>query len=140
VPGSNSPRPGRAYFPAPHRQNFRAGDVNCRLHRSCGKKNEPEDTVMSGMTHADTKGAGCDDPPPLPADSTLDIRADTCPMTFVRTRLALDRMAPGQVLRVHLKGEEPRRNIPRTAAEQGHQLLAEQDLPGGEALLWLRRR
>lgn len=75
----------------------------------------------------------------LAADSVLDIRADTCPMTFVRTRLALDRLARGQVLRVHLKGEEPRRNIPRTAAEQGHQVLAEQDLPGGEALVWLRR-
>ncbi|MCX7684006.1 MAG: sulfurtransferase TusA family protein [Acetobacteraceae bacterium] len=77
---------------------------------------------------------------PPAADSSLDIRAETCPMTFVRTRLALDRLAPGQVLCVHLKGEEPRRNIPRTAAEQGHTVLAARDLPGGEALLWLRRR
>lgn len=92
--------------------------------------NEPRDTP------ADVKRAAA----PPAADSTLDIRADTCPMTFVRTRLALDRMASGEVLRVHLKGEEPRRNVPRTAAEQGHEVLAEQDLPGGEALLWLRRR
>ena len=32
-------------------------------------------------------------------DRELDIRAEFCPMTFVRTRLALDRLSPGQVLR-----------------------------------------
>ena len=30
------------------------------------------------------------------ADQELDITAEVCPMTFVRTRLALDRMAPGR--------------------------------------------
>lgn len=72
------------------------------------------------------------------ADRTLDITAETCPMTFVRVRLALDRMARGQILKVRLKGEEPLRNIPRTAAEQGHAVLRQ--APDGEAaLLWLRK-
>ena len=53
------------------------------------------------------------------ADQELDITAEVCPMTFVRTRLALDRMAPGQILLVRLRGEEPLRNVPRTAREQG---------------------
>ncbi|MCS6891532.1 MAG: sulfurtransferase TusA family protein [Rhodovarius sp.] len=53
----------------------------------------------------------------------LDIRGETCPMTFVRTRLMLDRMAPGEVLEVLYAGEEPARNLPRTAAEQGHAVL-----------------
>ena len=39
---------------------------------------------------------------------TLDITAETCPMTFVRTRLALDRMAPGETLLVLLRGRVPR--------------------------------
>ena len=66
-------------------------------------------------------------------DRDLDITTETCPMTFVRTRLALDRMAPGQVLRVALRGDEPRRNVPRTATEQGHAVLAEQE--AGEGIL-----
>jgi TusA-related sulfurtransferase len=74
------------------------------------------------------------------ADSDLDITAETCPMTFVRTRLALDRMQPGQVLRVLLRGEEPRRNVPRTAAEQGHAVLRQDDLPGGAAAVWIRKK
>jgi len=53
----------------------------------------------------------------------LDITADVCPMTFVRTRLALDKMQPGQTLLVKLKGQEPLQNVPRTAIEQGHEII-----------------
>lgn len=74
-----------------------------------------------------------------PSDATLDITAFLCPMTFVRTRLALDRLGSGQVLAVRLRGEEPRRNVPRTAAEQGHAVLALHDNPDGTATLLIRK-
>jgi tRNA 2-thiouridine synthesizing protein A len=73
------------------------------------------------------------------ADRELDITAEVCPMTFVRTRLALDRMTPGQILLVRLRGEEPLRNVPRTAREQGHEVLALDIRPDGVATLLLRR-
>ena len=73
------------------------------------------------------------------ADQVLDITAEVCPMTFVRTRLALDRMAPGTVLLVKLRGEEPLRNVPRTATEQGHQVLSLETGPDGVSQLRLRR-
>jgi tRNA 2-thiouridine synthesizing protein A len=73
------------------------------------------------------------------ADQELDITAEVCPMTFVRTRLALDRMSPGQVLRVRLRGEEPLRNVPRTAREQGHEVLSFETGADGVATLLLRR-
>ncbi len=60
-------------------------------------------------------------------------------MTFVRTRLALDRMAEGQTLLVRLRGEEPRGNVPRTAVEQGHALLDQRDEPDGTTLVLLRK-
>lgn len=69
----------------------------------------------------------------------IDITNDLCPMTFVRTRLALDRMAPGEILRVRLKGEEPLRNVPRSAVEQGHELLSLETDGDGISLLVLRR-
>ena len=72
-------------------------------------------------------------------DHTVDITNDVCPMTFVRTRLALDRLAPGQTLLVLLRGEEPRRNVPRTAVEQGHSVLDEQHGADGITRLLLRR-
>ncbi len=73
------------------------------------------------------------------ADQTLDITGEVCPMTFVRTRLALDRMAPGQTLLVKLRGEEPARNVPRSATEQGHDVLATTTDPDGLVRLLLRR-
>ncbi|MBU8536901.1 sulfurtransferase TusA family protein [Falsiroseomonas tokyonensis] len=73
-------------------------------------------------------------------DQSLDITGETCPMTFVRTRLALDRMQPGQVLRLALKGEEPRRNVPRTATEQGHTVLSATEAPDGVLVLLIRKK
>ncbi len=73
------------------------------------------------------------------ADATLDIRTQKCPMTFVRTRLALDRMLPGQVLAVRLRGAEPIASVPKTAAELGHSIVSLTEEAGGEALLLLRR-
>lgn len=72
-------------------------------------------------------------------DALLDVRADLCPMTFVRTRLKLDGMAPGQVLEVRFRGSEPARNLPRSLCELGQELLAEGmgDEPGTG---WLRVR
>jgi TusA-related sulfurtransferase len=75
-----------------------------------------------------------------PVDRELDITAETCPMTFVRTRLALDRMVPGQVLRVHLNGAEPRANVPKTATEQGHTVLSSQDQADGSTLVLIKKR
>ena len=76
----------------------------------------------------------------LTADQLLDITQETCPMTFVRTRLALDRLTAGQTLRVLLKGEEPRRNVPRTATEQGHAVLAQQEGPDGVLAVLIRKK
>jgi TusA-related sulfurtransferase len=75
----------------------------------------------------------------LVPDHQLDITADICPMTFVRTRLMLDRMRTGETLLIRLRGEEPRRNVPRTAAEQGHAVLGESLAPDGATLLLLRK-
>jgi TusA-related sulfurtransferase len=72
-------------------------------------------------------------------DHELDITGEVCPMTFVRTRLALDRMRPGETLRVRLRGEEPLRNVPRTAQEQGHAVLSLETGADGVTVLLLRR-
>ena len=60
-------------------------------------------------------------------------------MTFVRTRLALDQLQAGQVLAVRLRGEEPRRNVPGTAAEQGHTVLSIEDGPNDTATVLIRK-
>jgi tRNA 2-thiouridine synthesizing protein A len=72
-------------------------------------------------------------------DQELDITADVCPMTFVRTRLALDRLASGQTLLVRLRGAEPLHNVPRSARELGHEVLALETDAAGLTRLLLRK-
>ncbi len=65
--------------------------------------------------------------------STVDLRAYACPITFVKTRIALDRLGPGDVLEVWLSGGEPAESVPRSAAEEGHRVLRVEPLGRGGA-------
>lgn len=56
-------------------------------------------------------------------NQTIDITDEVCPMTFVRTKLRLERMRSGEVLSVRLRGDEPLRNVPKAAREEGHSIL-----------------
>jgi TusA-related sulfurtransferase len=51
---------------------------------------------------------------------TLDITGLRCPMTWVRTKLELERMAPGEALDVRCTPGEALDNVPRSAREAGH--------------------
>ena len=47
-------------------------------------------------------------PVTLPAHhKAIDITSETCPMTFVRTRLALDTLQSGDILLIRLTGADP---------------------------------
>lgn len=53
----------------------------------------------------------------------LDITKDRCPMTFVKAKLHLEQLEPGDTTEILLTAGEPLDNVPRTAAEQGYQIL-----------------
>jgi TusA-related sulfurtransferase len=54
----------------------------------------------------------------------LDITADVCPLTFVRTKLLLEGMTPGDLAEIRLQGAEPLANVPRTLRAQGHEIIS----------------
>lgn len=49
----------------------------------------------------------------------LDITKDRCPMTFVKTKLQLEKMEDGDILEVLLIEGEPLDKVPKTCTEQG---------------------
>lgn len=61
----------------------------------------------------------------------LDVRSYACPITWVKAKVALDRLAVGEVLEVWLREGEPAESVPRSAEEDGHRLLSLEPLPGG---------
>jgi tRNA 2-thiouridine synthesizing protein A len=71
-------------------------------------------------------------------DSFLDITSQVCPMTYVRVKLALEALDEGATLEVLLRGAEPLRNVPRSAREDGHEVVSLEALEGGRARLVLR--
>jgi len=50
----------------------------------------------------------------------LDVTDLTCPMTWVRTKLELERLSPGETLEVRCSVGEALENVPRSAADAGH--------------------
>jgi TusA-related sulfurtransferase len=54
---------------------------------------------------------------------TLDISAEHCPMTFVKTKLELEKLQPGDRLEVLLSEGEPLDNVPKSAKEQGYKVI-----------------
>ena len=70
----------------------------------------------------------------------LDIPSQVCPLTFVHTRLQLERMKSGEVLEIRLAGSEPLQNIPRSLADEGHEVLSLTPEPGSAGIHRLRVR
>jgi TusA-related sulfurtransferase len=54
----------------------------------------------------------------------LDITKDHCPMTFVKTKIELNKLQKGDILNVSVIEGEPLENIPRSAVEQGLKVLS----------------
>ncbi len=53
----------------------------------------------------------------------LDITKEHCPMTFVKTKIQLSKLQPGDLLEVFLTEGEPLNNVPRSSKEQGYNVL-----------------
>lgn len=59
----------------------------------------------------------------IKVDETVDITDVVCPVTFVKTKVALEELDDGQILSVHMNDGEPVQNVPRSVKEEGHQIL-----------------
>jgi TusA-related sulfurtransferase len=73
------------------------------------------------------------------ADRFIDITADTCPMTFVKAKLELEKLAPGELLEIILRGTEPLENVPRSAEEAGYHVRSIQAIDEGRHRLLIAR-
>ncbi|MCH7555763.1 MAG: sulfurtransferase TusA family protein [Proteobacteria bacterium] len=73
-------------------------------------------------------------------DYFLDITADVCPMTFVKTKLLIERMSIGEVAEIRLPAGEPLENVPRSVEEHGHVLLSLAPEPGDGEVYIMRLR
>jgi len=73
----------------------------------------------------------------------LDITDQICPMTFVRTKLLIEKMLLGERATVQLQGTEPLQNVPRAVRDHGHKIISltpvDDDDPNGPQLLVIEK-
>jgi len=72
-------------------------------------------------------------------DRDLDIRGELCPYTYVKTRLALEDMETGQVLRVRVDYEPATRSVPRSVKIHGDEVLSVEGARQGEWEILIRK-
>lgn len=77
--------------------------------------------------------------PDFQVDDKVDITDVNCPVTFVKTKVALEELDDGQVLQVHLNGGEPVQNVPRSLKEEGQEILKLEDNGDGTFELYVRK-
>jgi len=46
-----------------------------------------------------------------------------CPINFVKTKLKLEAMNPGEILEVILDSGDPIQNVPKSIKEEGHKIV-----------------
>lgn len=61
--------------------------------------------------------------PKIDVDKEIDLKGEVCPYTFVKSKLAIEEMSPGQVLRVVVDHEPATKNVPRSMENEGNEIL-----------------
>jgi len=65
----------------------------------------------------------------------LDLRGTPCPLNFIRSKLALEKLEPGAWLQVDLDAGEPEQMVASGLREAGHRVDAQSAESGGVRLL-----
>lgn len=69
----------------------------------------------------------------------LDITRETCPMTFVKVKLMLAKMAEGEQVEVLLNPGEALENVPNSCEEQGYRILSSEPTDDDKHLLLIEK-
>ena len=72
-------------------------------------------------------------------DESNDLTDVSCPITFVKTKVALEELDEGQILQVHLNDGEPVENVPRSIKEEGHEVLDLRENGDGTYELFIKK-
>lgn len=59
----------------------------------------------------------------IKVDKVIDIRGQVCPYTFVRSKLAIEKMNIGEVLEIVLDHRPAVDNVPRSMENEGQKVL-----------------
>jgi TusA-related sulfurtransferase len=69
----------------------------------------------------------------------LDLRGARCPLNFVKTKLKIEDMTSGELLEIVLDDGEPIKNVPRSVAAEGHEVIGVEKLDDGSFSVFIKK-
>lgn len=75
----------------------------------------------------------------IDAHRTLDIKGQVCPLTFVRSKLAIEKMALGEVLEIVVDHRPAAANVPRSMEREGQTVLKIEQTGAAEWRIFVRK-
>ncbi len=72
--------------------------------------------------------------------TVLDLRGLKCPMTFVKTKVALEELSDGQILKILLDDKLASVDVPGNAAREGHEVVQTKELSPGVWEVLIRKQ
>lgn len=75
----------------------------------------------------------------LKVDKTIDIKGQVCPYTFVRSKLAIEKMNMGEVLEIVLDHKPAVENVPRSMESEGQKVLKVEQTGEKEWHIYIRK-
>lgn len=72
-------------------------------------------------------------------DQEINLRGEVCPYTFVKSKLALEQMQSGQVLKVIIDHEPAVKNVPQSMKNEGNEVLGVDSLAENEWAIIVRK-
>lgn len=79
-------------------------------------------------------------PEGVEADETFDLKGEICPYTFVKSKLMLEMMESGQVLRVIVDNAESATNVPKSLTNEGNTILGCEPLNERDWAITVRKK
>ncbi|EST54518.1 hypothetical protein T458_14685 [Brevibacillus panacihumi W25] len=68
----------------------------------------------------------------------IDAKGLACPMPIVRTKKAMDELAPGEILEVHATDKGSKNDLTAWAGSTGHELLKSEE-EAGVFKFWIKK-
>lgn len=78
-------------------------------------------------------------PEAIQIDKELNIKGEVCPYTFVRSKLALEEMESGKILRVIVDYQPATENVPKSMANEGNEVLRVEKINGTDWEIVVRK-
>ncbi|MCK8826147.1 sulfurtransferase TusA family protein [Natroniella acetigena] len=68
-----------------------------------------------------------------------DLRGVQCPMNFVKAKVAIAPLSPGDIIDIYLDEGEPIANVPQSLSSEGHEILAKEQAEEGYYILTVKK-